>query len=92
MEQNMRSFILPVAVGLPLATSSVAMAASSKMVDGTIKSIDMKTHSVTMADGTSYMAGKHVNLKRLKLGEKVAVTVGHKGKTLEALKIAPAKS
>jgi len=54
-----------------LASAGVAMAATA---DGTIKSIDLKAMTITLDSGSVYKAEKTVNLKTLKVGEKVAVT------------------
>ena len=49
----MRAFILPVAVILSLGAASLALASTT--TDGVIKSFDMKTHTLVLADGVSYV-------------------------------------
>lgn len=64
-----------------LTGAGVAMAATA---DGTIKSIDLKANTFTLDSGTVFKAEKTVDLKRLKLGEKVAVTYDTKNGANEA--------
>lgn len=84
----MRSFVLPSAVIFSLVCASMALA-SATTTDGVIKSLDMKTHMVTLADGSSYMLPKDV--KGLKVGEKVAVVWQLNGKVNVASSISALK-
>ena len=77
------------AVILGAATTAFA-AESTHKTTGRIKSIDMMKHVVTMDDGSAYKAARGVNLKRVKAGEKVTLTMSKFGGALEALAIAPA--
>ena len=57
---------------------------------GIIKSIDLMTHVVTLEDGSTFKVAKGVNIKRMKVGEKVTVTTSKFGGTVEASAITPA--
>ncbi len=86
----MRSFVLPLTMILSFGAASLAMA-SPMMTDGVIKSINTKTHVITLVDGTSYVLPKGMKTKHLKVGEKVAVAWEAKGKTNEVSKISMLK-
>jgi Protein of unknown function (DUF1344) len=47
-------------------------------------------HVVTLEDGSTYKAARGVNLKRMKVGEKVTVIISGFGGTIEASAITPA--
>lgn len=64
-----------------LTSAGVAMAATA---DGTIKSIDLKAKTFSLDSGTVFTAEKTVDLKTLKVGEKVAVTYDMKNGVNEA--------
>ncbi|PWK63863.1 DUF1344 domain-containing protein [Aminobacter sp. AP02] len=68
----MRKLLVPAAAVAVLATSGLAFAAAQH-TDGTIKSVDMKAMSLTMADGTTFMLPKTFKDPGLKAGEKVSV-------------------
>ena len=57
---------------------------------GTIRSVDLMNHVVTLENGSTYKAARGVNIKGLKAGEKVTLTYSGFGGTIEALAIAPA--
>ena len=57
---------------------------------GKIKSIDMSNHVVTLDNGTTYKVARGVNIRTVKLGEKVRLTYTGSGATIEASAIAPA--
>ena len=57
---------------------------------GTIKSVDLMKHVITLADGSSYKIAAGVNIKRMKAGEKVTLTYSGFGGSIEASRIAPA--
>ena len=78
----MRSFLLPAALILTVASGSLAFA--STMTEGTIKAIDLKTHEVTLSDGTVYMLPAGFKDAALKVGEKVSIAWDLKGKVNEA--------
>jgi Cu/Ag efflux protein CusF len=64
-----------------LTTASLAMAATAT---GTIKSVDAKTMMIALDNGTNYHVAKSINLSKLKVGEKVAVTFETKNGVNEA--------
>jgi Cu/Ag efflux protein CusF len=64
-----------------LTGAGAAMAASTT---GTIKSIDTKAMTFTLDNGTTYKAEKSVDLKKLKVGEKVNVAWDMKNGVNEA--------
>jgi Cu/Ag efflux protein CusF len=78
---QMRAKILPLIL---IATMGASGAFAATTTDGKIKSIDAKTMSITLADGSSYMLPSGFKLDTLKVGEKVAVTWDLKGKVNEA--------
>ena len=79
-----------VTVGM-LSAATVALAAeTAHTMTGTIKSVDLMRHIVTLEDGSTYKVARGVNIKRVKAGEKVTLTTSRFGGTLEALAIAPA--
>lgn len=57
---------------------------------GTIKSVDLMQHVVTMENGSTYKAAQGVNIKGLKAGQKVTLTYSGFGGTVEASRIMPA--
>ncbi|MES2434665.1 MAG: DUF1344 domain-containing protein [Pseudomonadota bacterium] len=87
----MRAYMLPAAIILSIGSASLAMAAPTT-TDGVIKSLDMKTHTVTLADGTAYMLPKGFKDPGLKVGEKVAVVWDLKGNVHEASAVSIVKS
>ena len=84
----MRSTILPFAMAAVIGSASMVFAATTTM--GVIKSIDKKTHSITLADGTAYVLPKSFNFKSLKVGEKVDVVWTLKGTERDASKVTAA--
>ncbi|MDB5661407.1 MAG: hypothetical protein JWS10_4022 [Cypionkella sp.] len=79
----MRAFMLPAAIILSIGSASLAMAAGTTTA-GVIKTLDMKTHTITLADGTAYMLPQGFKDPGLKVGEKVSVIWDMKGKVHEA--------
>ena len=77
----MKKLVLPLALVAMLATGTTAFAATNSSVTGTIKALDVATHTVTV-DKTVYHFAKSVDLSKLKVGEKVTVT-GHLYKKME---------
>lgn len=75
----MRKLLAPVAAAALLATSALAFAAPQH-TDGTIKSYDSKSMSLTLADGTNFVLPKHFKDPGLKAGEKVSVMWDMSGK------------
>ena len=79
-----------VTVGM-LSAATVALAAeAAHTMTGTIKSVDLMRHIVTLEDGSTYKVARGVNIKRVKAGERVRLTTSRFGGTLEALAITPA--
>jgi hypothetical protein len=77
------------AVGI-LGAATVALAAEATYrTTGKIKSVDLMRHVITLEDGSTYKVAKGVNIKRMKAGEKVTVTISGFGGTIEASAIAP---
>ena len=70
-----------------LGAVSVAYAADAT---GTIKSLDTVKDSVTLDNGSTYMAPKSVNLSDFKVGEKVTVSYSKAGATMDITSIKPA--
>jgi Cu/Ag efflux protein CusF len=81
--------VLAAAAILGAATSAFATEPTHKTT-GRIKSVDLMQHAVTLEDGATYKAARGVNIKRVKVGEKVTLTTSKFGGTLEALSITPA--
>ena len=77
-----------VAVGI-LGAAAVTLAAEAKTT-ATIKSIDLMRHIITMEDGSTYKVARGVNIKRIKVGQKVTVTTSGFGGTIEASAVVPA--
>ncbi|MDZ4311265.1 MAG: DUF1344 domain-containing protein [Cypionkella sp.] len=86
----MRAYMLPAAIILSIGAGSLAMAATT--TDGVIKSLDMKTNTITLADGTAYTLPKGFKDPGLKVGEKVAVVWDLKGGVYEATAVSIVKS
>ncbi|MEZ2132587.1 MULTISPECIES: DUF1344 domain-containing protein [unclassified Sinorhizobium] len=70
-----------------LLAATAAFAASAT---GSIKSVDLKTHAVTLSDGQRFMFPAHMDLSKLRVGEKVTITYGTKAGKHEASKIVAA--
>jgi Cu/Ag efflux protein CusF len=67
----MRGFIVPALVAVTLAASPFAFAAET--ATGAIKSFDMKAHTLTLENGTTYMLPAGFKDPGFKKGEKVSV-------------------
>jgi outer membrane lipoprotein SlyB len=79
-----------VTVGI-LSAATVALAAEAiTRTTGKIKSVDLMRHVITLEDGSTYKVAQGVNIKRMKVGEKVTVTTSGFGGTIEASVITPA--
>lgn len=84
MEHMMRKTIFStITLVAALATAGAAMA-SPTVTMGTIKSLDAKALTVTLADGTVYQLPKGFKADTFKPGEKVKITWELKGKAHEA--------
>ena len=82
----MRKFVLPMILVASLGVSSIAMAATAapSTTEGTIKALDAKAMTLTLADGSVYGLEKSIKLASLKVGEKVKITWTKVGKVDEA--------
>jgi Cu/Ag efflux protein CusF len=79
-----------VAAAAILGAATTAFAAEpTHKTTGTIKSVDVMRHVITLEDGSTYKVARGVNIKRMKVGEKVTVTTSQFGGTVEASAITP---
>lgn len=72
----MRGMILPSLTAIAVIAASGAYAAQAS---GNIKTMDMKAHTVTLADGKMYELPASYDMSKLKANEKVKVTYSNKG-------------
>ncbi|MGV8833001.1 MAG: DUF1344 domain-containing protein [Devosia sp.] len=74
----------------PIAAKPAAMsaAASTQSIASTVKAFDLKTHSLTLANGVSYMLPTTFKDPGLKIGQKVNVNYQMNGKTYQATSVA----
>ena len=80
--------VVTAAAILGAATTAFAAEPTHKAT-GTIKSVDVMRHVITLEDGSTYKVARGVNIKRMKVGEKVTVTTSQFGGTVEASAITP---
>ena len=66
----MRILLPSIAIVALVGGVSLALAAGAS---GTIKTLDVATRTVTLSNGSHYMAPKSVDLASFKVGEKVSV-------------------
>jgi hypothetical protein len=78
------------AMGILGAAALAGAAEPVYTAKGTIKSIDMLNHVVSLDDGSTYKVARGVNIGATKVGEKVRLTYTGSGSTIEASAIAPA--
>ena len=69
----MRSNLLSLALIAGIGFGGAAFAASTDTT-GVVKSIDEKTMTLTLEDGSAYVLPKCFDVKTLKVGEKVVVS------------------
>jgi Cu/Ag efflux protein CusF len=81
----MRGKFIPAVLAVAIGLSSAAFAATTTV--GTIKAIDAKAGSITLADGTAYMVPKGFKLDAFKVGEKVSVLWNMNGKAHDATEV-----
>lgn len=72
------------AVGILGAAAAAFAGDATYRTTGTIKSIDLMQHVVTLENGATYKAAQGVNIKGLKAGERVTLTYSGFGGTIEA--------
>jgi Cu/Ag efflux protein CusF len=90
----MRRVLATFAAVTILGAASWALAAEPAITaTGTIKTVDMLNHSVTLTNGSTYRLARGVNLEGVKAGQKVTLTFRRSGPTpeLELSAIAPAE-
>ncbi len=82
----MRKFVLPVVVAASLALSGAAFAATPapQTVEGIIKALSAKHHTLTLKSGSVFELAKGLKISAFKVGEKVKVTWIKVGKVYEA--------
>lgn len=81
----MRSYLLPFVLMSSLGAAGMAFASTT--TEGTIKSFDMKTHTITLSDGTIYYLPSTFKDPGLKVGEKVAVVWTMQGSQHDASEV-----
>jgi hypothetical protein len=72
------------------AATTAFAAETPHKTTGKIRSVDVMRHVITLEDGSTYKVARGVNIKRVKVGEKVIVTTSKFGGTVEASTITPA--
>jgi Cu/Ag efflux protein CusF len=77
------------AVAILGAATTAFAAEPTHKATGTIKSVDVMRHVITLEDGSTYKVARGVNIERVKAGEKVTVTTSKFGGTVEASSITP---
>jgi hypothetical protein len=83
----MRITLSALAAATILGAANLAYAADAT---GTIKSIDMSKHTVTLDNGSTYDVAKNVKFNGMRVGERVTLTYQQSGKAMDATAIKPA--
>ena len=83
----MRMLVGAVLATVLMGAASVAYAADAT---GKIKSLDMTRDSITLDNGSTFMAPKSVKLPNFKVGEKVTVSYTKAGDQMDVTSIKPA--
>lgn len=98
----MNKFLVPAALALVLGTSGLAMAATTvapaakpaasamaapQAVTNTVKSFDLKTHTLTLANGISYKLPTNFRDPGIKVGQKVTVKWHMNGPAYDATSV-----
>jgi Cu/Ag efflux protein CusF len=83
----MKRLMPPLLAALLVAGASAAFAADAT---GTIKSIDAAKNTMTLDNGSTYVAPASVKLSTFKVGEKVSVDYTMSNGKMEASSIKPA--
>ena len=78
------------AVGILGASTTAFAGDKTYSTTGTVKSIDLMRHVVTLENGSTYKAARGVNIKGLKAGQKITLTYSGFGGTIEASTITAA--
>lgn len=74
-------------LGAMLLSAGLASPAAAADAQGTIKSVDPKTDSITLSDGKTFVLSEGVEAETLKAGEKVKVTYSTTAGKLTASKV-----
>ncbi len=84
--------ILSVFIAFGIMGASTIAFAGDKIytATGTVKSVDLMSHVVTLENGSTYKIARGVNIKRMKAGERVTLTYSGFGGIIEASAITPA--
>ena len=83
----MQIMLSALAAATILGAANLAYAAEAT---GTIKSIDMSKHTVTLDNGSTYDVAKDVQVNGMRIGERVTLTYQQSGKAMDATAIKPA--
>ena len=83
----MRIMLSALAAATILGAANLAYAAEAT---GTIKSIDMSKHTVTLDNGSTYDVAKDAQVIGMRIGERVTLTYQQSGKAMDATAIKPA--
>jgi hypothetical protein len=78
------------AVGILSSAAAAFAGDATYKTTGTIKSVDLMQHIITLGNGATYKVAQGVNIKNMKVGQKVTLTYSGFGGTIEASAIAPA--
>lgn len=74
-------------LGAILVSAGLAGPAAAADAQGTIKSVDPKTDSITLSDGKTFVLSEGVEAETLKAGEKVMVTYSTTAGKMTASKV-----
>ncbi|BCP54865.1 hypothetical protein K32_34820 [Kaistia sp. 32K] len=74
-------------LGAVLVTAGLAGPAAAAETQGTIKSVNPKTDSITLSDGKTFVLSEGVEAETLKAGEKVKVTYATTAGKMTASKV-----
>lgn len=80
----MRKILVPVALALVMGGSSFAFAATPQAISGTVKSFDLKAHTLILDNGITYTLPATFKDPGLKAGAKVKVMWEMNGKAYQA--------
>ena len=80
----MRKFLAPAVLALVLGGSTMAFAAAPQSISDSVKSFDLKAHTLTLSNGIVYTLPTTFKDPGLKVGSKVTVKWEMKGKLYQA--------
>lgn len=86
----MKKLSFPLAAAAVVLVSASAFAAA-EIKTGEIKSTDAAKHELVLSSGDTFELGSGINVNKLKVGEKVAVTYAMKDGKMVASKVHAAK-